>query len=92
MSLYRQAPEGWQPKATYQNFLAKRVPAAEHESETFSQRVDRVASTFLPEEVRLIVGHEVIGRQVDLNDGLHHVAEVPEYLYDRYYESGVEDA
>jgi hypothetical protein len=91
MSLYRQAPEGWHPKVAYRNLLAKRVPATTHETATFSQRVDRVASTFMAAEVRLMASDKIVGRQIDINDGLHRVADVPEYLYDRHHPSGETD-
>jgi hypothetical protein len=86
MSLYRQVPEGWKPAATYRDLLAKRAPKDETITETHSERVNRVASTFVPNEVRLMTGDEVIGRQIDLDDGLHRVVDAPEYLYDRHSE------
>lgn len=89
MSLYRQVPEGWNPQLSYQDFLPKRTPNVQAETETFSQRVDRVASTFVAHEARLMVGEGVIGR---LNDPSisHHVVDVPPYLYDRQF--GIEES
>jgi hypothetical protein len=42
----------------------------------------------VPADQRQMVGDEVIGRQIDVNDGLHRVVDAPEYLYDRHYEAG----
>jgi hypothetical protein len=45
----------------------------------------------VPAEQRQMVGDEVIGRQIDLNDGLHRVVDAPAYLYDRHHEVGDAD-
>jgi len=62
---------------------ARRVAAV-----VLSNSIESDSVFTVPADQRQMAGNEVIGRQIDLNDGLHRVVDAPEYLYDRHYEAG----
>lgn len=85
---YRQIPEGWSPHTNYQDFLSKHAPVSSAGEAAPGDKADRMASIFtLPPELRRMVGDEIIGRQIDPDDGLHRIVDSPPYLYDRHQET-----